>query len=62
MRVLRDLRLAAAREALQRGAAASVTDLALELQFSNAGRFAGAYRQAYGISPSAALRAEREAS
>ncbi|MGG5817507.1 helix-turn-helix domain-containing protein [Falsiroseomonas sp. HW251] len=53
---LRQLRLAAAREALARPAAgATVTDVALAHGFDHHGRFAAAYRQRFGEPPSATL-------
>jgi AraC-like DNA-binding protein len=52
MRMLRTLRLSAAHDALSSGRVESVTDLAMELQFSNPGRFASFYREMYGVSPS----------
>jgi AraC-like DNA-binding protein len=56
MQVLRNLRLAAAREALQNGNAVNITQLALSFQFSNPGRFAGYYKQAYGVLPATDAR------
>jgi AraC-like DNA-binding protein/tetratricopeptide (TPR) repeat protein len=55
----RRLRLGAARDALLAGEATSVIDVALQHGFANPGRFAVAYREAFGESPSATLRAAR---
>lgn len=55
----RRLRLGAARDALLAGEATSVIDVALQHGFAHPGRFAVAYREAFGESPSATLRAAR---
>lgn len=47
----RQVRLELAHQALQRGEGGSVAQVALGLGFSNAGRFAQYFQQAYGISP-----------
>lgn len=52
---LRDARLRAARRALACGEEASVTATALRFGFGHAGRFAAAYREAFGESPSETL-------
>ncbi|THK36737.1 AraC family transcriptional regulator [Ensifer sp. MPMI2T] len=59
MGVLCNYRLAAAHGAIRAGRAGSITDLALNLQFSNPGRFSVLYKSAYGVSPSSALRFAR---
>lgn len=55
----RRLRLGAARETLLAGETESVVDVALRHGFANPGRFAVAYREAFGESPSATLRRAR---
>lgn len=55
----RRLRLGAARDALLAGEATSVIDVALQHGFAHPGRFAVAYRAAFGESPSDTLRAAR---
>ncbi|QKZ05403.1 MULTISPECIES: helix-turn-helix transcriptional regulator [Pseudomonas] len=47
----RQVRLARAYEAFRQGAAASVTEVALQLGFSNVGRFCHYFQNAYGLSP-----------
>lgn len=47
----RQVRLELAHRALQRGEGSSVAQVALGLGFSNAGRFAQYFQQAYGVSP-----------
>ncbi|PDT44316.1 AraC family transcriptional regulator [Sinorhizobium fredii] len=59
MGVLCNYRLAAAHGAIKAGRAGSITELALNLQFSNPGRFSVLYKSAYGLSPSSALRFTR---
>ncbi|MCO5966010.1 helix-turn-helix transcriptional regulator [Sinorhizobium meliloti] len=58
--ILCSYRLAAAHGAIRTGRTASITDLALSLQFSNPSRFSVLYKSAYGCSPSAALRFARD--
>ena len=58
--ILCSYRLAAAHGAIRAGQAESVIDLALSLNFSNPGRFALLYKNAYGSSPSFNLRFNRE--
>ncbi|MQW86360.1 helix-turn-helix transcriptional regulator [Sinorhizobium saheli] len=58
--ILCSYRLAAAHGAIRTGRTASITDLALSLQFSNPSRFSVLYRSAYGCSPSSALRLARD--
>lgn len=55
--VVKDLRLAAARQTLRTGEASSVLDVALRHGFEHPGRFAIAYARAFGEPPSATLRA-----
>lgn len=57
MQQLRDIRMAAARDDLLRGAGTEgVADIALRWGFGNFGRFAGDYRRRYGETPSETLR------
>lgn len=60
MGILCSYRLAAAHGAIRAGQADSITDLAMSLQFSNPGRFSVLYKNAYGFSPSSALRFSRD--
>ncbi|WP_026187670.1 AraC family transcriptional regulator [Ensifer sp. BR816] len=53
-------RLAAAHCAIKAGQTASITNLAIAFQFSNPGRFSALYKNAYGQSPSSALRFARD--
>jgi AraC-like DNA-binding protein len=60
MRFVTERRLAAARARLATaGAARDVTEVAIELGFTHLGRFAIAYREAFGESPSETLRRRR---
>jgi AraC-like DNA-binding protein len=59
MAYLRRARLCAIREVLVQGAAPSVTEAAMRLGFLHLGRFAGAYREAFGESPSETLHRAR---
>ena len=60
MRYLRQLRLAAAREALLVSETGiSVTEVALRFEFHHFGRFAEQYRRGFGEPPSATLRLRR---
>lgn len=52
----RQVRLERARALLQRGDGGSVAEVALGLGFSNAGRFARYFEQAYGVSPAQVRR------
>ena len=54
----RQVRLQRAYEALVRGHAGSVTEVALSFGFSNVGRFCQYFQSAYGVSP-AELKARR---
>jgi AraC-like DNA-binding protein len=56
MQVLCSYRLSAAHDAIVSGAARNVTDLAMQLCFSNPGRFSSLYKKAYGKNPSAMIR------
>ncbi|MBP1885128.1 helix-turn-helix transcriptional regulator [Sinorhizobium mexicanum] len=58
--ILCSYRLAAAHGAIRAGRMTSITDLAMSLQFSNPSRFSVLYKRAYGCSPSATLRFERD--
>ncbi|RUV79948.1 AraC family transcriptional regulator, partial [Mesorhizobium sp. M1A.F.Ca.IN.020.32.1.1] len=58
--ILCSYRLAAAHGAIKAGRTASITDLAMSLQFSNPSRFSVLYKSAYGCSPSSALRFARD--
>jgi transcriptional regulator GlxA family with amidase domain len=49
---------AALLRAAQQGVPASVTDIALQHGFIHMGRFAAYYKQRFGCSPSASLRAD----
>ncbi|WP_454857133.1 helix-turn-helix transcriptional regulator [Rhizobium binxianense] len=60
MGILCRYRLAAAHGTIKAGQADSITDLAMSLQFSNPGRFSVLYKNAYGFSPSSALRFSRD--
>jgi len=53
---LREVRLARVREELLGGGCRTVTDVAMRWGFSSLGRFAAAYREAYGEPPSQTLR------
>jgi AraC-like DNA-binding protein len=62
MRFVTERRLAAAQARLATaGAARDVTEVAAELGFSHLGRFAIAYREVFGESPSQTLRRRRRA-
>ncbi len=52
---LTEIRLAGVRSELVSGSARSVTDVALKWGFTHFGRFAAAFRQRYGVSPSSLL-------
>ncbi|WP_312037650.1 helix-turn-helix transcriptional regulator [Rhodococcus sp. 4CII] len=52
---LTEIRLAGVRAELASGSARSVTDVALKWGFTHFGRFAAAFRQRYGVSPSSLL-------
>lgn len=52
---LTEIRLAAVHDDLMRGTSASVTDAAMKAGFTHTGRFAAAFRQRYGVSPSQLL-------
>lgn len=55
---IREVRLRAARTLIEAGApGTTVTEVALRYGFSNAGRFAGHYRRAFGAAPAESLRA-----
>lgn len=58
---LRDLRMAAAREALTTGSSSTTTvgAVARRLTYTNIGRFSAHYRDAYGETPGVTLRAAR---
>lgn len=56
IRFLRDLRLSEAHKKLASGRPVSITQLSLSLHFSNPGRFAAYYKEAYGVSPTARIR------
>ncbi|SDN73230.1 helix-turn-helix transcriptional regulator [Ensifer sp. YR511] len=58
--VLSSYRLSAAHSEITAGRTRSISDLAKSLQFSNPGRFSVLYKDAYGISPSNALRFTRQ--
>ncbi|WP_234705044.1 helix-turn-helix transcriptional regulator [Sinorhizobium meliloti] len=58
--ILCSYRLAAAHGAIRAGRTASISDLAMSLQFSNPSRFSVLYKCAYGCSPSSALRFARD--
>lgn len=53
------VRLARAHDDLLAGAGATVAEIAFRWGFTHVPRFAGAYRQCYGLPPSATLRAAR---
>ena len=55
MRYLRNLRLARAREALQKGRVAQVNEAVSRWRFAHAGRFSIEYRKRFGESPSETL-------
>jgi transcriptional regulator GlxA family with amidase domain len=55
MRYLRNLRLAHAREALQKGRVAQVNEAVSRWRFAHAGRFSIEYRRRFGESPSQTL-------
>ncbi|MCW8088466.1 helix-turn-helix transcriptional regulator [Sabulicella glaciei] len=57
--IVRQLRLAAARQSLRTGQATSVIDAALRHGFEHPGHFAAAYARAFGEAPSATLRTTR---
>ena len=61
MQLVRDARMERSRELLTRGAEnGRVSDIALSCGFANLGRFANAYREKFGESPSETLRAARQ--
>ncbi|WAC54817.1 AraC family transcriptional regulator [Gordonia sp. SL306] len=53
---LTEIRLAAVHDELTRDRAISVTDSAMKWGFTHTGRFAAAFRQRYGVSPSQVVR------
>lgn len=57
---LRAIRLLMARQQLESGAAASVSDVARSVGIVHLGRFAGAYREAFGELPGETLRAAND--
>ncbi|HXW20166.1 MAG TPA: helix-turn-helix domain-containing protein [Roseiarcus sp.] len=52
-------RLALAEQRLRKGDCGDVTSLALSLGFANPGRFAGEFRQKFGVLPSEILATAR---
>jgi AraC-like DNA-binding protein len=59
MAILCGYRLAAAQGVIEQGLIESITDLAMDFQFSSLGRFSALYRRAYGANPSTDLRNAR---